>query len=213
MHINVLDMFFSYFVHKNNYHSWIFSLISNSKCQVIDWNFDLLLISGSGLLSCSLLLVLEIVFVLLPSGPRCFGCVPASEVHQGCSRPRRTEACVRVCDTMPGWWLGGVTVCLHCCLDYPAVTGSGWRCIGTNQFPTCCLSINECSCSWHKLYWHVQVFYELCVFVWTPRVFLGSWPVWIAVIFAVSKGNVLLERKYHFSKLYLNLKRVISSAN
>lgn len=51
MYINVLDMFFSYFVHKNNYHSSVFSLISNSKCWVIDPNFDLLSISGSGLIT------------------------------------------------------------------------------------------------------------------------------------------------------------------
>lgn len=50
MHINVLVMFFSCFGHKNNYHSWIFSLISNSKCEVIDPNFDLHPISGSGLI-------------------------------------------------------------------------------------------------------------------------------------------------------------------
>lgn len=38
---------------KNNYHLWIFSLISNSECKVIDPNFDLLPISGSGLITCS----------------------------------------------------------------------------------------------------------------------------------------------------------------
>lgn len=35
---------------KNNYHSQIFSLISNSKCEVIDPNFDLHPISGSSLI-------------------------------------------------------------------------------------------------------------------------------------------------------------------
>lgn len=39
------------FVHKrNNYHSWIFSLVSNSGCGVIDSNFDLQPISQSGLI-------------------------------------------------------------------------------------------------------------------------------------------------------------------
>lgn len=35
---------------KSNYHSWIFALISNSECEVIDPNFDLHPFSGSGLI-------------------------------------------------------------------------------------------------------------------------------------------------------------------
>lgn len=73
---------------------------------MIDPNFHLF-IGGSGPLPCSLLSVLEIVFVLLPSAARCSGCAPASAVHQGCSRPGRTEARVRVCDAVLGGGCGG----------------------------------------------------------------------------------------------------------
>lgn len=84
------------FVHKrNNYHSWIFSLVSNSECGVIDSNFDLQPISQSGLIIFShypvLFSVERLVFVLLAAAFTWFWCAPARELQQRHSRLERTK--------------------------------------------------------------------------------------------------------------------------
>lgn len=84
------------FVHKrNNYHSWIFSLVSNSECGVIDSNFDLQPISWSGLIIFShypvLFSVKRLVFVLLAAAFPWFWCAPAHESQQRRSRLERTK--------------------------------------------------------------------------------------------------------------------------
>lgn len=85
---------------KNNYQSWIFSLISNSKCEVIDPNFDLYPVSGSGLIIFSHYPLLffwfysmfrDLFFVLLASPFKWFWCASAREAHWRCSRLDRTK--------------------------------------------------------------------------------------------------------------------------
>lgn len=88
--------FFPCFVHKrNNYHSWIFSLVSNRECGVIDSNFDLQPISRSGLIIFShypvLFSVQRLVFVLLAAVFTWFWCAPARESQERRPRLERTK--------------------------------------------------------------------------------------------------------------------------
>lgn len=85
---------------KNNYQSWIFSLISNSKCEVIDPNFDLYPTSGSGLIIFShyplqffwfYSIFRDLFFVLLASPFEWFWCASAREAHWRCSKLDRTK--------------------------------------------------------------------------------------------------------------------------
>lgn len=84
------------FVHKgNNYHSWIFSLVSNGEYGVIDSNFDLQPISQSGLIIFShypvLFSIERLVFVLLAAAFTWFWCAPVRELQQRHSRLERTK--------------------------------------------------------------------------------------------------------------------------
>lgn len=102
----------------------------------------------------------------------------------------RTEAHVHVCNTMRSA-CGGSLFAYNAALAAQQPLDLAGEALGPSSFLfTVPILMNAVV---HNMNFidMFRAFHELCECVWTPHVFLGSWPAWIDVIIAMSKGNVL----------------------